>query len=287
LSQDNANVGFHTLWENASATAGFLNILPFDPANKTTWFTNLYAVTPVGQTPLPDAAYRIGEYFSHSGNSGLPSVNDPLAGATGRCQRNYHLLSTDGYWNLPLSAGNVDDRDRTVPGSLPGPIPGFTSGNPFPRPYYEGPTASSNSLADLAMRYWINDIRTDVDDNVQDTVAPWQHVTLYGLSIGARGSIDAAGLAAITAGTKDWPQPLGNGGPDSIDDLWHAALNSRGKYFNAANPQQLAESIVSALADFVGPDGTGTAIGTAGPSSTAKMAGKIKNTSGIIILTGA
>jgi type IV pilus assembly protein PilY1 len=118
------------------------------------------------------------------------------------------------------------------------------------------------------MRYWINDLRSDFTNNVQDVNAPWQHVTLYGLSIGARGSVDAAGLAAITAGTRDWPAPTGVGATDSIDDLWHAALNSRGKYFNAANPQELAESIVSALTDFVGPNGTGTGIALAGARIT-------------------
>ena len=248
LNEDNARVGFHTLWENDVDKGDlFLNVKAFDATHKAKWFNRLYGVAPINTTPLPDAIYRIGEYFSNSGNSGLPGAADPLDPVTGRCQRNYHLLSTDGYWNIALGAAGVGDHDRTVPGSLPGPIVGFTPGSPFPRPYYEGGTASSNSLADLSMRYWINDIRPDFANNVQDATAPWQHVTLYGLSIGARGSVDAAGLAAITAGTKDWPKPLGTGGTDSIDDLWHAALNSRGKYFNAENPQQLAESIVSCV----------------------------------------
>jgi len=269
LSEDNARVGFHTLWENDVDKGNlFLNVKPFDATQKTSWFNRLYGVVPTGQTPLPDAVYRVGEYFANSGNSGLPGAADPLDPVMGRCQRNYHLLSTDGYWNIPLSGASVGDQDKNVPGSLPGPVPGFTPGSPFPRPYYEGPTASSNSLADLSMRYWINDLRSDFTNNVQDVNAPWQHVTLYGLSIGARGSVDAAGLAAITAGTRDWPAPTGVGATDSIDDLWHAALNSRGKYFNAANPQELAESIVSALTDFVGPNGTGTGIALAGARIT-------------------
>ncbi len=120
------------------------------------------------------------------------------------------------------------------------------------------------------MYYWIRDIRPDFADNVKDTIAPWQHVTLYGLSIGTEGNIVyPAGVDAITAGTQDWPQPTGSGSPDSVDDLWHAALNSRGKYFNAANPQQLAESIVSALADFTSQSGTGAAVGIAGAQLSA------------------
>src|SRR6185369_7572471 len=117
------------------------------------------------------------------------------------------------------------------------------------------------------MYYWIHDIRPGVADKGKDSVAPWQHVTLYGLSIGARGTLSYPnGINAITAGTADWPYSVGAspGGPAEIDDLWHAAINSRGKYFNAQNAQQLAESIVAALADFTDQSGTGTAVGIGG-----------------------
>ena len=152
--------------ENATL---FLNVDRSTPAQKTAWFTKLYAVTPpAAQTPLPDAVFRIGEYFR------TPAV--PLAcraqpirwtPPTGQCQPNFHLLATDGYWNVPSSAGSVGDQDQNVPATLPGPIAGFTPGSAFPRPYFEGPTASSNTLADLAMNYWITDLRPDLADNVQ------------------------------------------------------------------------------------------------------------------------
>ena len=281
LSDENARVGLHTLWENSSATAGFLNVTPFDTANKNKWFSHLYAVAPNNGTPLPDAAWRIGEYFSNSGASGLPGAIDPLDATTGQCQPNYHLLSTDGYWNAALSYASRGNNDKTVPAlaNLPGAT-GFTVGANFPRPYSEGPIASSNNLADLAMYYWIRDIRPALPNNVKDTIAPWQHVTLYGLSIGAQGNVVyPTGIDAIAAGANtvtapapqpiNWPVATGAGGPESIDDLWHAALNTRGKFFNADNPKQLAESIVSALADFTDQSGTGTSVGIAGAQFTA------------------
>jgi type IV pilus assembly protein PilY1 len=271
LSDTTARVGLATLNSNASH---FLNVKPFDSANKKTWFEHFYGVAPANNTPLPDAVRAAGEYFSGSG--GFSGALDPLDPTTGQCQRNYHLLSTDGYWNIPLSSGSVGDRDQTVPGSLPGPIPEFTDPAlnknfpKFPPPYYEGPTQTNNSLSDLAMYYWIRDIRPGLADKVQDTVAPWQHVTLYGLAIGAQGRIVyPSGLDAILAGTQDWPVPTGTGGPDSIDDLWHAALNSRGKFFNAKDPQELAASVVQALNEFTGQAGTGTAVGIAGPQFSA------------------
>jgi len=260
----NTRVGFHTLWENSNL---FTNINDFTTANKTTWFTNLYKVAPNNGTPLPDAVWRIGELFSgNAAATGLPGATDPMTGTTAKCQPNYHLLSTDGYWNATLSYASRGDDDKTVPAlsNLPGQT-GFNPGAQFPRPYYEGPTATSNNLADLAMYYWIRDIRPTIADQGKDSIAPWQHVSLYGLSIGARGSVQyPTGLSSITSGVSDWPAATGAGGPESIDDLWHAAVNSRGKYFNANNARQLAESVVSALADFTDQAGTGAGIGLAG-----------------------
>jgi type IV pilus assembly protein PilY1 len=128
------------------------------------------------------------------------------------------------------------------------------------------------------MYYWIRDLRPGLPDKVNDTIAPWQHVSFYGLSIGAQGSVPyPTGIDAITAGTRNWPltksgspaQFIANAGPDAIDDLWHAAVNSGGKFFNAGNPQELAASIVSALSDFTGQAGTGTAVGIAGAQFSA------------------
>ena len=51
----NSRVGFHTLWENSTL---FTNVKDFTTANKQTWFTNAYKVSPNNGTPLPDAMWR-------------------------------------------------------------------------------------------------------------------------------------------------------------------------------------------------------------------------------------
>jgi type IV pilus assembly protein PilY1 len=182
----NSRVGFHTLWENGTL---FTNVKDFTAANKQTWFTNAYKVAPNGGTPLPDAMWRVGELFAGNlAGSGLSGATDPLDAVTGKCQPNFHLLSTDGYWNSTLSYTSRGDNDATVPSlsNLPGAT-GFTPGQSFPRPYVESSPATSNSLADLAMYYWIRDLRPSIADKVKDSSAPWQHVSTYGLSIGAAG----------------------------------------------------------------------------------------------------
>ena len=282
----NSRVGFNTLnsfCDSAAfcfpANSNFLNVQDFTPAYKETWFTKFYSVVPTGATPSLDAMWRVGEYFSNRGAAaGLPGATDPLDRVTGQCQMNYHLLSTDGYWfqqdPLPGFTDRIGNRDLTVPATLPGQIAGFVPGQPFPLPYREGPGARSRNsiMSDYAMHYWIRDIRPDFANRVKDAVAPWQHVTFYGLAIGAEGTLPyPSGLDDITQGTTSWPVPSSPNGnsPEAIDDLWHAAVNSRGKYFNAQNAQQLAEGVAGALADFTDQAGTGTAVGLAGAQLTS------------------
>jgi type IV pilus assembly protein PilY1 len=57
----------------------------------------------------------------------------------------------------------------------------------------------------------------------------------------------------LIQGTKNWPIPTEstNGGdPTNIDDLWHAAVNGRGRYFSAGDPNEVVNSLSSALIDI-------------------------------------
>ena len=48
----------------------------------------------------------------------------------------------------------------TLPAALPtGTTPMLTAGSAFPKPYYDS-TSTGNSLSDVAMYYWVNDLRT-------------------------------------------------------------------------------------------------------------------------------
>lgn len=48
------------------------------------------------------------------------------------------------------------------------------------------------------------------------------------------------------SGTCNWPLPLADG-QSALDDLWHAAVNGRGKFFSAQNPRSLANGLTGAL----------------------------------------
>jgi type IV pilus assembly protein PilY1 len=155
---------------------------------------------------------------------------------------------TDGYWNdydVPLSLpnlGNVDNTSVTT-GIAPNGYK-YTK----TRPYLD---ANSNTLADVAMYFWNRDLRSDVDNKVlptADNPAYWQHMVNYTVGFGVTGTLNpATDLPDLASGVKAW-------GTDKIDDLWHAAVNSRGQYFSANNAGELAAAIRSSLNDAVERD---------------------------------
>ena len=150
-----------------------------------------------------------------------------------------------------------------------------------------GKPGTSDNLADIAMYYYKTDLRpgsANNDDCVlcKDNVFisnednnKEQHMTTFTLGLGASGWMnytsgyvggtnadfnavedEATASATVctwqTIGTKcNWPVP-GMSGSDgliaNIDDLWHAAVNGRGAYFSATNPETLAYGLSNALA---------------------------------------
>ncbi|MGC1547764.1 MAG: PilC/PilY family type IV pilus protein [Rhodanobacter sp.] len=59
-----------------------------------------------------------------------------------------------------------------------------------------------------------------------------------------------------SSGSTGWPTPNGdanggNGEAQNVDDLWHAAVNSRGDFFTAANPQTLETDLSNILGNIV------------------------------------
>lgn len=176
----------------------------------------------------------------------------------------------EGAWTDYGSATNFTTCQNPAP-SLPSP-------NPSDQELISSTTTAtggtSNSLSDVAMYYYQTDLRTSAlgnctgalgagfdvcENNVpgagSDTAAH-QHMTTFTLGLGIDGSLkycenyDSGGCAdfeAIKQGTKNWPDPMDAEDLHRVDDLWHAAVNGRGKYFSAKSPESLASGIQKAL----------------------------------------
>ncbi|MDE2310578.1 MAG: hypothetical protein KGL01_07100 [Betaproteobacteria bacterium] len=119
-----------------------------------------------------------------------------------------------------------------------------------------------------------------LDNNTQ------QHMTTFTLGLGAKGrmvysssyltdttgdyvAVKLGSTASSTvctwqaAGTVcNWPIPNPSGTPENIDDLWHAAVDGHGAYFNASNPTMLSASLSNALAGINARRGSAAAAAT-------------------------
>jgi type IV pilus assembly protein PilY1 len=66
----------------------------------------------------------------------------------------------------------------------------------------------------------------------------------------------------------NWPSPVQNG-QEALDDLWHAAVNGRGKFFSALNPTALANGLNGALNALQVTTASASAAATSSPQVSA------------------
>src|SRR5690606_3156325 len=84
----------------------------------------------------------------------------------------------------------------------------------------------------------------------------WQHMVTFTVGLGVSGA-----LTNLPVGSETWPDPTGNDEtPAKIDDLWHAAVNSRGAFFSAADPNVFASALSDTLSTIVARTGSASAV---------------------------
>lgn len=273
--RDNIRVGFGTL--NSKIVRG---VRPFSEANRTEFFNELYERTyPFSGTPLRAALKAAGDYYSRTDSTG-PWGENPGSGSEPSsehlsCRQSFTVLMTDGYWSGSISGiNNQDDNAGSLierPDGAAGEDFQYEPIAPFSDNY-------SNTLADVAMKYWKNDLRTDLDNRVPTTTlnpAFWQHMVTFGVSLGLAGTIlPETAFNAISSNTEiDWPEPVGFS-PSKIDDLLHASVNSRGGFFSAADPDTFANdlaNVLSAIQDREESSASSVALNSGSVSSTSRI----------------
>jgi len=107
--------------------------------------------------------------------------------------------------------------------------------------------------------------------NPSNDPASWQHMVNFNIGLGLTGALDPAadllairrtGLGAVAGppglpAGKSWTPVNNTGG--KVDDVWHASLNSRGKYFSARDPNELAESLNKVVSNIIERKGRASA----------------------------
>ncbi|MDO9007113.1 MAG: PilC/PilY family type IV pilus protein [Thiobacillus sp.] len=183
-------------------------------------------------TPLSSGLQRAGDYYRNT----LTGKPTPI---TQSCQQNFTVLITDGYSyneNLPVNDSDGD---------------GY-----------------SDSLADVAHYYYVTDLSSLTDDvptNAFDT-ATHQHMVTFGVAFGVQGNLsdtDGDGWPnPAKTEASDWGDPSLLDSPEKIDDLWHAAYNSRGTYIAAQSPADVVSALSGALANIQSRIGSASSVAT-------------------------
>lgn len=194
------------------------------------------AMSAVG-TPTHATMKHIGEQF----NSNTSIIQYA-------CQRNNSFIVTDGF------ANSHSTTSPTYSSSTWG------GGTPFT-------TTAANSLADLALAYYTVRPRTDLAAGKVPSGDPARfnpdlntnlHVNTYGITLGARGSLYPTAAKPfevdVFASPPTWPTPVADD-PTMIDDLFHAAVNGRGRMYLANDVDSLVLSIRDAFADLLSQEG--------------------------------
>ena len=229
----------------------------------------LYACDPGGDTPLREALHDVGNYYTSNSNylthfrgrsvagDDPPYFPEPEGGA---CQQSFTIIISDGYYSydiMDLKVDNADGDNKSL--------------------YDDGcyADALSETLADVAMYYYENDLSPDPEDapsgkGLPDLVyhpelvyksspdkAPHQHMVTYAMAFGVTGNLDPDNYEVdpsslhylkkideknLTHGIyPNWPERIETKSKETIDDLFHATVNGRGRFLTLKDPQELVK----------------------------------------------
>jgi type IV pilus assembly protein PilY1 len=230
----------------------------------------MYQYVSRGGTPLKGGLQKIGEYFRvNDGDLQGEKGDPPYPADGGACQQSFTIVVTDGYYsdNGHTFEGNTDGNESEPYGDWGG------GKAPYSDKY-------KDTLADIAMYYYANDLNQKLDNFLPTNKfdqAEHQHMVTFAVAFGVSGTLnhndyedDRTNPNYMRYITKKdppreygdyvvWPYVSGARQPESIDDLWHATVNSRGVFVNAGEPEKLVEGLREIIKDIKGREPTSVA----------------------------
>ena len=248
----------------------------------------LYACDSSGDTPLREGLHDVGNYYR--GNSknlthyrgGSVTGDDPPyfpEAEGGACQQSFTIIVSDGYYSYDikdLAVDNADGDDKSL--------------------YDDGcyADALSETLADVSMYYYENDLSPDPEDapsgeGLPDRVydpelmhksspdkAPHQHMATYAMAFGVTGNLDPDNyevdptslhyLKEIDKKNRtygnypNWPGRIDAKSKETIDDLFHATVNGRGRFLSAQDPLELVKVLTALTSNVLDRIGSSSSI---------------------------
>ena len=261
-TNQNAGVGLPVALQNLSTATG----------NKRSLLDAILTANSVGTSPLRVAYEKVGKYFECSagdifnstGSSNPGDTNCPaLAAPGGACQINTAFIFSDGFNNgTNPTIGNEDQDDLA---------------NDFDGGAFED--GFSNTLADVAIFYYKNDLQSLLNDDVPatsvdfirdpntpaalqagDTLQQHLNTNVVGIFNNLNTVVNTSFPPDATAGFT-WINP--SVFPGTVDDLRHAAYNGRGNFISATDSKDfpsIMKEIDSAFSRAASNSGSTTAM---------------------------
>ncbi|MEE4603806.1 MAG: PilC/PilY family type IV pilus protein [Desulfobacteraceae bacterium] len=254
----------------------------------TTLLQELYNCGVGGETPLREGLQDIGNYYRSNSNHLTHFRGQSVTGSAppyfpeaegGACQQSIAIVMTDGYYSNSLNNLNVGNAD------------GDNNSLYDDRCYADG---LSETLADVAMHYYENDLSPDPEDapaggglpdrvynpelvyNPSPDKAPHQHMVTYAMAFGATGNLkpydyeaDPASLHYLKKKDKknltygnypNWPENLEAKSKETIDDLFHATANGRGSFLTANDSREMAKTLTELTSNVLDRTGSCSSI---------------------------
>lgn len=224
-----------------------VTMLDFD-SQRGDFYNTLKNFVSSGGTPTRASLKHAGDQYMLTG-AGAPITNS--------CQKNFTIVFTDGFANVSNEGvGNVDG----------------SKGSPYADTF-------SNTLGDIAMKYYSENLRPDLESGTvlppprcsQPNPPAWldcnknPHMVTYAVTLGTRGQLFGVShhsVADAYANPPTWQDPSTERHPAQVDDLYHAALNGRGDMFNATSADEIGDMMTEVLKSIVAKQSSAAALAT-------------------------
>lgn len=164
-------------------------------------------------------------------------------------------------------------------------------------------SATVSSLSDLAFYYWSRDLQPSIPNlirplykdknpvtvggttlqpfwNPKNNPATWQSMTTFAIGFNDAATLSGAptwtgdtwggaGYIGLVNGTSNWVNPINTGTAGKAHELWHAALNSRGRFVPAPTAASLSAAFQDIL-DNILADTSKSAVSIGANSTTTR-----------------
>ncbi len=287
-----------------NATSRNRAITTFNTTTKANWYSSLFGSDPSGSTPLQKALARAGRIYA--GKLTSSGGNDPVQYSCQQnftiLSTDGYWNSTSGTGTTRDDANAVQVDGSTMVGNQDGSLPEpYKDGNESSNnladiaAYYYNTDLRTSGFGNCVgapvppATVGNNVCENNVPVSGQDS-ASHQHMTTFTVGLGIPGYMQyqtdyetategdfhsiknavqanpAGGICSWqSSGACVWPNPTSLLEP-RIDDLWHAAVNGRGKYYSARDPASLRDGLTDALAGVSVRTGTAAAATASNPN---------------------